>query len=378
MVLERWFARHGAPPLLDLARSGAAPLTVRDLLRVTAEASLDELLDMQLDYGDGRGSIHLRTAIATSGAARDAGEVLVTNGAIEALLLTCSAIAASRAGPRRVLVGTPAYEALLRAPAAAGFDVVAVPVWRPGQRVLDLGALTEHVDPTVAAVLVNSPENPTGAVADPADLDTLAQRCAESGTVLVVDEVAVQTLDATAQPACAGAGFGDGTVVAIGDVSKALGLGGLRIGWLTTPSPSLLAAAAAVKDLTTVGNAVVSEMLACYALRHRDTLVAAVRDMAGTNLQALRDWVSARGGDDAWLVPPADGLVAFPRLPAAADEHTIDRLRHDHGVALLSGALFGADGYVRVGLGLAPELFTTALDRLNACQDYALEPGITR
>src|SRR5258708_3532615 len=252
VLLERWFARNGAPPPLDLARSGAPALALRDLLGIAPHGALDELLDMQLDYGDGCGGAVLRDAIAASGAARHGREVLVTHGAVEALLLTCAALVGRR---RRVLVGVPAYEALLHTPVAVGAEVVTVPVWRAGSDRLDLAALHDRVDSTVAAVLVNSPANPTGAVAAPGDLDALAVRCAEVGAVLVVDEVAVTTLDTAAASASAGRGFAAGAVVAIGDVSKSCGLGGLRIGWLATASAPPRDAAAQVKDLTTVSDA---------------------------------------------------------------------------------------------------------------------------
>ncbi len=359
--MERWFAQHGRPPLLDLARSGAPALTVRDLLQWAPPDALAELLGLRLDYGDGSGSVVLRDAIAASGAARCGGEVLVTHGGVEALLLTCAAVIGRR---RRVLVGTPAYEALLRTPFALGASVEAVAVWQPGHDALDLGSLCRRVDEGVAAVLVNSPANPTGAVALPADLDALAARCGEVGAMLVVDEVAVGTLDGCAQSACSLSAFECGGVVVIGDVSKACGLGGLRVGWLTTASAPLLAAATALKDLTSVGNASPSELLAAWALLRREEVVATVRGAARANVTVLAEFVAALR--DAWLTVPRDGLVAFPFLPRAATIEFADRLRHLHGVSLVPGGMFGVDGHVRFGLGLQPPLFAEALERLDA------------
>ena len=366
VVLERWFARHGAPPLLDLARSGAPALSLRDVLRHADHGAFETLLDTSLDYGDGCGGVALRAAIASSGAARCGEEVLVSHGAVEALLLACAALVGER---RRVLVGVPAYEALLRIPAAAGAEVVAIPVWHGGDGVgrLDLDALHDRVDESVAAVLVNSPENPTGAVAAAHDLDGLAARCAAAGAVLIVDEVAVRTLDAQAPHACDLPAFASGAVVTVGDVSKACGLGGLRIGWLTTSSPRLLERVAAAKDLTTVGNAAPSELLAGWALRRREALVGPVRAAALRNLEALQHWIAAMPGDrGASLTAPRDGLVAFPRLPSAATVAAAERIRREHGVALVPGELFGIPNHARVGLGVAPELFSAALDRLDA------------
>jgi aspartate/methionine/tyrosine aminotransferase len=359
--LERWFARTGSPPLLDLARSGAPALSAGELLRTAPPGALDALLDLSLDYDEGRGRAALREAIAQSGAARCAGEVLVTHGAVEALLLSCAAL---RVQGRRVLVATPAYEALLRTPAALGAQVEAVPVWSPGHDMLDLAPLQARITGDVAAVLVNSPANPTGAVATAPALHALATRCAETGATLVVDEVAVATLDDAAESASSNEAFAGGAIVAIGDLSKSCGLGGLRVGWLTTTPAPLLDAAAALKDLTSLGNAAPAELLATIALQQREALVAPVRHAALANLATLTAWIDAHS--EAALSKPRDGLVALPFLPAAATTRFAERLRHRHGVSLVPGDLLGIPGHVRIGLGLAPHRFAEALDRLGA------------
>lgn len=358
--LERWFAQQGSPPLLDLGRSGAPGLSARDVLDLSG-ADPAALLDVSLDYDDGAGRPGLRAAIAASGAARRAGEVLVTHGAVEALLLCCAAIGVHG---RHVLVATPGYEALARTPAALGAAVERVDVWRPGSEMLDLDPLIARVRPGVAAVVVNSPANPSGATAEPEQLAALAGRCAATGATLVVDEVAVRTLDPEARSVTAAPWFGDGDAVAIGDASKQCGLGGLRCGWLSTASGRLLNAAAALKDLTSLGNAAPAELLAQLALEHRESIVAAVRDAAHRNLATLTRWVAGRGG--ARLTLPRDGLVALAFLPEVATAAAAERLRREHGVALVPGELLGVPGHVRLGLGLAPGLFAEALGRLDA------------
>ncbi|MEA2670547.1 MAG: hypothetical protein QOG45_767, partial [Chloroflexota bacterium] len=180
---------------------------------------------------------------------------------------------------------------------------------------------------------------------------------------VVVDEVARGTLDPAAPSLTAGAAFATGAVVVLGDVSKALGLGGLRVGWVSSARPALLARVAALKDLTSLGTAAPSELLAALALEHRRTLAARVARTARANLGALAWWVDAIEG--AALTAPADGLVAFPRLPGAmAAPHRLDRLRREAGVAAVPGSLFGVPGRVRLGLGAAEGRFSRALEAL--------------
>lgn len=357
--LERWFAAQGAPARYDLARSGACPLSTEQVLALGGEDARDELIALPLEYGDPAGSLRLRAAIVASGAARHVDEVLVTTGAAEALLLVAAAILAPG---DRIRVATPAYEGLTRAAAATGADVEGLRVWSSPSDVLDATAL--FGPGSHRAIVVNSPHNPTGLVWPSPVLEGLARHCAAHGAWLIVDEVARATLDIDTASVSSLTGFDTGRVIAIGDVSKAFGLGGLRIGWLTTADRELIQRAAALKDLTSLGPAAPSEFLASVVLEHRRMVARMVARTASQNLQHLRSWIARGGG--AWCPEPADGLVAFPLLGGEVDDPALAaRLRADYDVGVVPGSFFDCPGHVRVGLGQEPDLFVTGLEALT-------------
>ncbi len=354
--LERWFSSCGRPPELDLARSGAPGLTARQLLNLAAPRDVEAYFDMPLDYGPGVGTERLRSAVA-SVAGCSLEDVVVTHGAIEALLLSCAASLEKRSA---VAVAAPGYEGLFRAVEAAGGLVHAVSVWKPGASALDLGPLLGLDLTRYAAVVVNSPHNPTGLTAPAGDLEDLADRCTAAGTTLVVDQVSVGTLDPSAQSALRLLP-GSEAVVQVGDVSKAFGLGGLRVGWCAVPQSSRRARIAELRDVTSLANSAPSQHLAAIALENRGAL--SVAPTARSNLERLRQFVEAVA-PGTWSMP-IDGLVAFPAFPLSGSAGEFaDRLRERFDVAVTPGSFFGFDSHLRVGLGLAPQFFAEALDRL--------------
>lgn len=358
LTLDRWFAQQGSPPAFDLARSGARSLTLSELLEATATPPA-ELLDLSLDYGAGRGSERLVTAVRQSLAATAATEVVIAAGAVEALLL----LSIATAGRGHVLVGSPAYGALLGAPAAAGREVRVAPVWDP-VRGLRFDDLADRVTTSTAMVIINNPHNPSGARVSLRAIDCLADHCAQHGALLVVDEVARRTLDTQAPSAVGTRGFAEGRIVVLGDVSKSLGLGGLRIGWLATADAVLAARVAGAKDATTVSSATVSEWVAAVALEQSDSLLAAVGAAARANLETLDTVVSDNGDGGGWN-RPVDGLVAFPMLSTRQGIDSLVAGLLARGVGVVPGWLFGEPNRIRVGLGAEPAIFDEAMQRLR-------------
>ncbi len=87
-ALERWMSRWEMNVKYDIAESGIFPMTTRELLDLVPEdereALLESWLDTRLGYTEARGTIALRTEIASTYSNVTPDQVLVTTGAIEA------------------------------------------------------------------------------------------------------------------------------------------------------------------------------------------------------------------------------------------------------------------------------------------------------
>lgn len=358
--LERWFAAAGEPVHLDLARSGAPARSVRDVLDLADSADVEQYLSMSLDYGAGPGSYRLRLAVAEV-TAFSPEDVVVTSGAVEALLLACAAVVGYR---RLIAIGVPAYEGLTRAVEAAGGIPHPVPVWKPGSTRLDLSEICDLDLSRFAAVIVNSPHNPTGLVIENPELRDLAARCCRTGTALIVDEVSSGTLNAREPPIGAAdrrTAIDSECLLVVGDVSKAYGLGGLRVGWCVTRSDCLKSRVVELRDITTLANSAPSQHLAALAIEHRDHLL--FRDSAIANRDRLGEYVADIPGAN-W-VAPEDGLVAFPLLPLPCSSRRFaELLLATREVAVTPGDFFGHDDHLRIGLGLQTDALEEGLVRL--------------
>ena len=115
-----------------------------------------------------------------------------------------------------------------------------------GEWAIDFASLEAAITPRTRAVLIVSPNNPTGSFISAAALDRLAAICAPRGIAIIADEVFA---DYELQP---GAAARAGRVTArqdilsfaLGGLSKSIGLPQVKLGWMAVGGPERLAAPA--------------------------------------------------------------------------------------------------------------------------------------
>ena len=111
---------------------------------------------------------------------------------------------------------------------------------------IDFSSVEAALSPRTRAVLIVSPNNPTGSFVKQDDLDRLASSCASRGVALIADEVfADYELDADAR-ASAGRVIDRRDVLAfsLGGLSKSIGLPQVKLGWMALAGPDALVDAA--------------------------------------------------------------------------------------------------------------------------------------
>ena len=310
----------------------------------------------------------LREAIAArvarrTGAPTRAGNVLVTPGGQAALF--AALMTACDPGDRVAMIA-PHYATYPGTIRAAGALPVVVPA-RPEDGFVPRPEAVAARTGDAAALLLNSPGNPTGAVYPRAVLEGLAEACPGW---LISDEVYdTQVWEGAHVSPRALPGLAERTLV-VGSMSKGHAMTGSRIGWLVGPDEAI-AGAADLATHTTYGVAGFVQDAALHALAMGDAFEAAVAEPFRRRRDLALRVLSGRRG----VVPhPPRGamyLMADVRPTGLSGVAFAERLLAEEGVAVMPGKSFGtaAAGHVRIALTAQDASLEAALGRLADLAD---------
>jgi aspartate/methionine/tyrosine aminotransferase len=272
-------------------------------------------------------------------------------------------LAEARGG--HVAVESPGYEALVKLPDAVGgtvatFARVEEKDWR-----IDPESLKAAAKAGTRLIVVTDLHNPSGKRLHPDDLALLLETAERRDAAVLVDEV---YLDLALEPARTSALASD-RVIVTNSLTKAHGLGGLRIGWILA-SPERVRRIAEWNDLVSPAHAAPSVAVATAYLPKAVPFLARSRAMLRERLEIVDAWVAARG-DVSWRKPDG-GVSAFLRLPPGVDSEAFaERAIRDHGVRVIPGAFFQAKDHIRISYGLPAADLTKALAALGDALDAA-------
>lgn len=199
------------------------------------------------------GSPRLRRAIAAKYArfygmeVDEAREITVTCGATEA---AAAALLAVVDPGDEVVIFEPFYENYGPDTILCGAKPVFVPLPLDGG--VDLDRLAAAFSPRTRAIVLNTPNNPTGHVFTREELESIAELCQRYGAIAITDEIYEHILyEGTHIPLAALPGMRERTIT-ISGLSKTFSITGWRIGTIVAP-PDLTAAIRKVHDFLTVG-----------------------------------------------------------------------------------------------------------------------------
>jgi aspartate/methionine/tyrosine aminotransferase len=306
------------------------------------EAACRAILDGFNQYAITWGAPSLRQAIAQkarqfNGIACDADEnVTVCCGATECMMATMLALVDPG---DEVVIFQPFYENYGPDALLSG----ATPVWvrlHPPDWRFDPDELRRAFSPRTRAIIINTPNNPTGRVFTHAELSLIAQLCQEFDAIAIADEIYeyIRYVDTPHISIATLPGMAERTVT-ISGLSKTFSMTGWRLGYCIAPGP-ISNAIRKAHDFLTVGAPHPLQVAGAAALAlpqsYYDELCQAYRRRKDVLLPYLR-----QAGFELTEPEGAYYVLADIRPLSDADDHTFTRwLIREIGVSGVPGSSF--------------------------------------
>ena len=355
--LEDWLRDNYFTADIDISSSGVQPYSMAELRTMTGlrQADLDELV---FDDGYSLGTPALRQIIADRWSDGDPARIMTANGSSESISLVLMALL--RPGDEVVVV-EPGYHLLVEFAIGLGcrprvWRLDPARDWRPS-----LDELEELVTDRTRAIIVNFPQNPTGASITETDLDRLVGIAGGVGAYLLWDAAFADLVYETGPLPDVSRKYERG--IGFGTFSKAFGLPGLRFGWCIAP-PDVLTDCVRIRDYTTLHVSPLVELLARRVLENADAFLEPRLKQARVNREIVGRWAAAHS-DQVAVTLPHGGVSAFPRIISPPDVDAFcEELFQRRGVLVIPGSCFGAPEHIRLGFGGPTDQLVRGLDRL--------------
>lgn len=343
--------------------------------KLVAEAGARAIAAGKTKYAPTEGILELRAAIArrlallSGGRAVNADNIIVSNGSKQSVFNACLCLFGQR---EKVVIPTPAwtsYPQIVHLARALPALVPGDPEWSLKVSVKELD---RAYDESVKGLIINSPTNPTGAVYTLAELKAIAEWAKRKGVWIVSDEIYRQ-IHYGVGPAPSFLDLSDELlerVVVVDGASKAFAMTGWRIGFALAPR-ELAQTMNALQSHTTSGANTIAMWAAAEAFGN-DAVQAEVAAMTAAFRQR-RDYLVQRFRTElagVEFVEPLGAFYLFFRVDDVFTRHVptatefCRRLIADEALALVPGAAFGDDRWVRMSYAASDEMLKEGMDRL--------------
>ena len=384
--------KHETTAKYNIAETCAASISIDDLIGLSENKakSLENLAltSPKLTYGAIRGTDGLRSNLAGLYSARAGGttkdDILITPGAIAANHLVFYSLI--HPGDH-VICHYPTYEQLYQVPASFGAKVS---LWKadPTKKwQLDVEELKSLIRPETKMIVINNPNNPTGAVISKSKLDEIVEIAAEKNIIIFSDEVyrplfhSIGPMDDDFPPSALNLGYNN--VIVTGSLSKAYSLAGIRTGWIACKNKDIMEACAATRHYTNIAVSSLDEAVAAEALSERciHALLGRNIQLAKSNLDILESFIDEHRWACSWVKPVAGTttFVKFLKMGKPVDDEVFcERLLEKTGVMFVPGSkCFGGSkdfkGYVRIGFVQEKEVLEKGLAALRTFMEDDFE-----
>ena len=341
-----------------------------DTPRPVMDAAYEAMLAGHTHYTANAGDMEVRQQIAAYLSEFDvtvdpAKEVIMTIGGMGAVsqCLLCTIDPGDE-----VLIQDPQWLNYYSQVKFAGGVPVAVPVYQENGFSLQAEEIEKHITPRTKILMMNSPNNPTGAVMSQKDLEAVAEVAMRHNLLVISDEVYCELLyDGEHHRSIASIpGMKERTVI-VNSFSKSFSMTGWRVGF-AAGAPEVIAKMTVLQENLAACAPAFGQWAAKYALetkcqlgemrelyqRRRDLIVDGLNDIKGIHCER-----------------PRGAFYAFPDIRGLGltSQQAAEKLLEEVQVVAIPGSAFGehGEGFLRMAYANSEENIKEALRRIRKC-----------
>src|SRR5438309_433826 len=326
-----------------------------DFTRYTAVAGIQEL----------RTAIVRRHAV-DFGSIYQPGECMVSTGGKLALF---NAIQVLVDHGDEVIVPVPYWVSFKDIIEYAGGKCVFVETEEADQFRLTPEMIERQITPRTRAIIINTPNNPSGAVLDPSDFTEILRIAHKRGIYVIADECYVY-LNFTPRRFSAGS-VTDARqhLVIVGSLSKTYAMTGWRLGYAMAPAP-VIGAMTKLQSQSTSSTAHMVQMAALAAITGPQDCVEKMkgdyillRELILGHLQLIPGIPCVKPEGAFYVYPNVSAYFGKSGITSAAD--VAMRLLHEAHVVTVPGEAFGTRDHIRLSYATAPKEIERGLERMQ-------------
>ena len=235
--------------------------------------------------------------------------------------------------------------------------------------------IAENVGTYTKAIIINSPNNPSGAVYSDQFIAGVVELCEKNNLYLIMDDTYNRLIFDGRKPTnvydfSPARGLDDSKLVVVNCVSKMYAMTGFRIGW-TVASKDVVRAMTNIQSQQTSGPAAPSQWAAVGALNGVQSSIESLRLTLENNRNVMLKRLGGFSG--VRVVKPAGTFYCFPDFSAYEKDSQklchllLDKVR----VVTVPGREFGMEGHLRMSFCGTIKEITEGIERIK----WALDPG---
>lgn len=362
-MVEYWGVLYEYTSKYNLGETCCASLSMKeicDMAGLDCAEVMETLANRVMDYGDLEGRPKLLEGIASLYKTVKPGDIFTATGSSGGNLLAFTA--AINPGDH-VVTHIPSYPQLTAFPECFGADITYLELKKEDGYLPNLDEMRRSVRPDTKLIVINNPQNPTGALIPNETLREIVE-IAKSVDAYLLDDETYRYLNQDGS-------YSESVVdlydkgISVAGMTKVFALAGLRLGWVITKDPELKEKIRNFREYFTISSSIPSEYFAEIALANKDLILKRNKDLIRRNLDLVREWVASE--PHITMLEPKGATMTMLYYDYDVDSMTACREMYEkEKIFIYPGEIFGLErNSIRLGFSIGYDELKGGLEAVS-------------